>query len=142
MARSSNLFYNEAAVAVIIDGQVGTQFADEFSIRITPPEDNASLTVGLDGASSSIAANRTCEAMVSFRPTSPSLDIFYQLYLNQNNGQGRLFNVSVNTGVGERLHLNGCLIKNVGEVETGGKQMTIRQVSLTCQELVFDQSLF
>lgn len=142
MARSPNLSYNQPAVAVTVDGVVGSDFADEFAIKVTFPDDLASTVVGLDKASTSFSADKTVEVTISYKPTSVMNDQLYLLYQNQRNGQGRLFDVSCATGVNERLTFHRCAVKNPGNIETGGKDQVMREVVLSCQEFTPDQSLF
>lgn len=142
MARSSDLFYNQAATAVTVDGVAGSDFADEFAIKVTFPDDLSETIFGLDKASTSFSADKTVELTISYKPTSKMNDQFYLLYINQVKGQARHFDISCATGVNERLAFHRCGVKNPGNIESGGKTQVMREVVLSCEEFTPDQSLF
>lgn len=140
MARSE--LYNVAAVAVVVDGISGDDFGDEFAFSVTFPDNLSSVTVGTNKASTSLGSNKTCTVEVSFKPTSPTNDQFFKLLQNQVNGQGRLFNVTANSGVNELLSFNNCSISSVEGLQGGGQEMNIRTFTLQVEEFKADQSLF
>lgn len=138
MARGN--FYNVPSVAVVIDGTSGIDFADEFAIRATFPEDLADTVVGVDKVSTTINRNPTATIEVSYKPTSTTNDQLLTIYQDQLNGFGRLFPITVNTGVNETLHFNNCALKKAADVECANA-MSMRTYTLTCEEFRRDQTL-
>jgi len=138
MARA--LTYNEVGIAVVTDGVRGSDFADEFAFEVTVPDTLAEAIVGVDKATTSFYFDKTVEVKVAFKPTSPSNDQYLILYDNQQEGSGRTFNITIDTGVNERISLNRCAIKTFEGVRGGGKTTTMRVFTLTCEEFNRDTS--
>lgn len=131
MARTE--VYNQAACSVTFDGETVTHFMDGDSIRFTPADGGSSITNGLDGASTSFANVRYGDWEIDLKPVSPILDRVYRMKDEQDSGRGRLFDITVTTGVGEFVSFNGCGIVNDGGITAGGDTMAGRTISGTYQ---------
>ncbi len=124
MARTE--YYNQGAVSVTFDGETVTHFADGDSVRIIPNDIGSSTTDGLDGASTSFASVRSGAWEIDLKPVSPILDTIFSLMEDQRYGRGRLFNITITTGVGEFITLRNCGIVNDGGSASGGEAMVTR----------------
>ena len=138
MAR--NLIYNVPSVAVTVDGVTGIHFGDEFAFRVELPDDGSALKNGVSGATTSININKTCVFTLALKPGSPTVDQLYELFTSQNEGRGRLFDISAETGVNEKINFAGCTIKGIGTIEGGGPEQAMREIVSNCQEFTPDKS--
>lgn len=138
MARSE--VYNVPSVAVVIDGENSVDFANEFAINATMPEDLSETVVGVDKVSTTFNYNPTATVEVSYKPTSTSNDQLLTIYQDHLNGFGRLFSISVNTGVNETVHFERCALKKAADIQCSSVQ-NARTFTFTCQEFRRDQTL-
>lgn len=129
MARTE--YYNQGAASVTLDGDTVTHFADGDSIRIIPNDVGSATTDGLDGASTSFSSVRSGAWEIDLKPVSPTLDLAFELMEAQRYGNGRLFNITVTTGVGEFITLRNCGMVNDGGSVSGGPVMATRTIKGT-----------
>lgn len=134
MARKT--FYSQAQCSVVDDGIPVTDFADGDSIRIIDDAVGATKTQGLDGVSLSFASDESGFFEFDLKPTSPHLDIVSRRKRAQARGQARVFNVTVATGVGEFIRLEGCAVEKAGDVPAGGNVMAKRTVRYVVSRIV------
>ena len=124
MARKE--FYSQKNHSVLVDGFPLSDFAEgDDVISFEPQGDGVTNQRGLDKNNTNFGSARPGWLTVQLKPTSPAIDILDQLIRNQENGNPRLMNVSVLTGVAEALSVTGCGIEEQG-FGTGGPVGTPR----------------
>lgn len=134
---SRSIAYNKVLVTVLIDGVAQVELGDEDgSIILTRPDNLATVTVGLDSASTSFNKNPTGTLTVKYRPTSSSLFQIESLNQLQQTELGLLFNISIKTGVNETVVATGCSIASMGEMDEGGPQLKVRTVTYNIENVL------
>lgn len=135
-----NLFYNQAEAGVVFDGDTVTKLADGDAIRILDESIGSQLTEGLKSAMTSLSSTKVAAFEMDLLPTSPMLGKIYNMWRRQKEGTGRLFDILVSTGVGEKHDLLRCAIEKAGNVPTGGQKGALRTVRCTVEEFNPDES--
>ena len=135
-------FYNREAVAINIDGITSTKLGDEFAASIEFPDNSATLTVGLQEAVTNFNSDKTATLTISALPESPANDQLYNLCFLQARGQRREFDVTLYTGVNEKVECKRCSIRQAGNIRTGGTEGEARETIFNVAEYVPDKSGF
>ena len=116
--------YNQAEVAVIIDGveQRGLAEGDSIVVSLTGQGSTVSPPgVGDTDGSTSYAIDRTGTVSITYKNTSETLTAIDALYISQSLGQAVPFIILIQMGSGGKpIFCNGCSIQNTGDKTTGG----------------------
>jgi len=137
MAR--NQFYNQLDASVIVDGIVAENIADGDAIRVADAGASAAVTAGLGGALTSLSTDRTGSLELDLFPHSRTIGYLNMMRNAQGQGNGRLFDCTVTTGVGEVVRLNRCSMENVGTLSTGGKEGKARTYRILVEEILWPE---
>ena len=115
--------YNQAEVAVIIDGveQRGLAEGDSIVVSLTGQGSTVSPPgVGDTDGSTSYAIDRTGTISITYKNTSEALTVIDTNYISQSLGQAVPFVILIQTGSGKPIFCKGCSIQNPGDKTTGG----------------------
>lgn len=129
-------FFNQALVAVILDGVQVVDFMDGDAIRITPSSEGSSIERGLDGAVTTFSTDMAGTLELDLKGTSRTLDQINLLWLAQKTAAARLFNVQIITSALEPIRCEGCSISSPGAIATGGRTASARTVVLNVQRVL------
>ncbi len=138
MARKG--FYNQAEASVVFDGVVATKIAGGDAIRVVDDSTGATKTPGLKGTLTSVGTDNSGYFEMDLFPTSPLWNKIYNMKNRQSQGSGRLFDVMVSTGVGERVNCQRCAIEKAGDIGTGGPEGKMRTVRCTVENIQWPES--
>ncbi len=139
MARKN--FYNQAEASVILDGVVVTKLAGGNAIRVIDDSTAATKTPGLKNTLTSVATDNSGFLELDIFPTSPQWSKIYNMKNRQAQGSGRLFDIVVATGVGERINCQRCAIEKVGDIATGGAEGQMRTVRFTVENVQWPETV-
>lgn len=135
MARQD--FSVASLVSITINGVPAggsADFSEEFTYRVTSPDELSVLNKGTDGATTHIATDKSAELEISLKPTSTVNDFLNTLLSNQNSQAATLFPINIISGVNENLSFNKCAIKKGADLEDTNTTFGSRIWSFTCQE--------
>lgn len=121
MARHDT-YYDQKGNSLIIDGTQIQDFADGESIRINPNADQASFTIGLDGATINLANNLAVTVEVDLKATSISNDYLSGLLAQQQETFLDLAGTVID-GSGAVHSFTGGAIFKAAAAATGGPAM-------------------
>lgn len=125
---SRDLVYNSAAVALVWDGIIVDDLAEDVAIEVQFPDDATMVTQGLDSASTSFLRKTSGVINVYVRPTSTFLDTIYTRYYAQTVGLGAVVVATLQTGVQEFFTFYGVSISKAPDMTESNESMQKRQI--------------
>lgn len=129
MARTQ--FYNRASHSVVVDGFAVEDFTDgDDAIAIEFDGDGVSATQGLDRNSISFNSQRIARMTVTVKATSASIARLRELANGPHNGNPRLIDARVTTGVNDKFAGFGGGVEELG-YNSGGAAQTPRAFRIT-----------
>lgn len=131
-----NDFYNQASIAVVMDGSPDVDHHNGDAVRLIPDGGGAIITNGYDSSTLSFSSIKSGKFEQDFSQTSPSLDKYETLYRLQQSGRGRKFDGMFITATGKQYLLKGCAVENPGQVSAGAAEGGAQTVVLVVSEVV------
>ena len=126
-------FYDQNQHSVIVDGLAIEDFHDgEDAIAFAPEGQLVGGSRGLDRNRISLGSPRMGTLTLRLKPTSPSIDFLNELANLAGQGQARLFDCVISTGVADVLSMVNCAAIDT-DYQTGGPNMQTRTFEIMCE---------
>lgn len=137
MARTQ--YYNRASHSVVVDGFAVEDFTDgDDAIAVEFDGDGVTATQGLDRNSISFNSKRIARLTVTVKATSPSIARLRELANGPTNGNPRLIDARITTGVNDKFAGFGGGVEELG-FNTGGATQTPRAFRITFSDYETDE---
>ncbi len=139
MARFSSYFKD--AATVVVDG-TNVEFGAEQYFYNAKRKEGATTIQGTNNAMTQFSTDQRAEVSVMIFGISLTNDVLEELWVNQNSGNARLFDITIGTSEGEQISLERCSIMKPPDVQGGSPAQQSRTWEFNVERYNPDKSNF